>query len=67
MESGDENPEESFERKPNGDLTAHKKLIIVAWAKYFRGPETKLFKQGSEPIILERFKISMSALFKIMK
>ena len=67
MESDDENPEESFERKPNGDLTALKKLNIVAWATYFRGPETKRFKQGSVTIILELFKISMSALFKIMK
>ena len=67
MESDDENPEESFERKPNGYLTALKKLNIVAWAKYFRGPETKRFKQGSVTIILELVKISMSALFKIMK
>jgi hypothetical protein len=67
MEYDDENPEESFERKTHGDLIALKKLIIVAWAKYFRGPETKRFKQGSVSIILERFKISMSALFKIMK
>ena len=58
--------EEIIERAPNGDLSEVMKWNIVAFSNKFRYPETKRFRPGTVPPILQRFGIAVQTLTRLM-